>query len=25
LISCRLGNVEVAAASWDPHVILYVQ
>ena len=25
LIPCRLGNVEDAAASWDPHVILYVQ
>src|SRR5215217_494136 len=25
LIPCRLGNVETAAAKWDPHVILYVQ
>ena len=24
LIPCRLGNVETAAAKWDPHVILYV-
>ena len=25
LIPCRLGNVETAAAKWDPHVILYEQ
>ena len=25
LVLCRLGNVETAAAKWDPHVILYVQ
>src|SRR5215207_7497290 len=25
LIPCLLGNVETAAAKWDPHVILYVQ
>src|SRR5215217_2243411 len=25
LIPCCLGNVETAAAKWDPHVILYVQ
>ena len=25
LIPCHLGNVETAAANWDPHVILYVQ
>ena len=25
LVLCRLGNIETAAAKWDPHVILYVQ
>jgi hypothetical protein len=25
LVLCRLGNVETAAAWWDPHVILYAQ